>query len=285
MNLTRLPLDRMISLYAVRPFKRLLGEGESGTLSLLMYHSISEDKEGFVHPYYRLCTPPGLFERHLGLLKKKGYALLDLETAVKQLTEGTLQGRNAVITFDDGFMDFYENAFPILMAHGAPATVFLPVNFIADRCVRLNGREHMTWHEASEMAAAGIRFGSHTLSHRRLALLSRQEIWNEVARSKEIIENRLAVPARTFSFPYSFPETNGELIAFVRQCLEESRYLCGVTTMIGNASNAQDRFFLRRLPVNSADDEALFSAKLQGYYDWLHGVQYAYKKTTEAVFS
>jgi len=277
------PFERLVSLYAVQPLRRLLGVQGDNMLSVLMYHSISDADESAVAPYYRLCTPPALFERHLQIIREKGYGILGLAEAVEQLHNGTLTGGNVVITFDDGLLDTYENAFPLLLRHGAPATVFLPVNFITDRTMRLRGQEHLTWQNVIEMAQNGMAFGSHTLTHRNLRILPRAVLANEIARSKVIIEDHLGITVQSFSYPFAFPETEKRLILFIRQCLEHNKYTCGVTTMIGTASASQDRFFLHRIPVNSSDDEALFTAKLTGSYDWLHGVQYAFKKVRRMV--
>ncbi len=285
MMITHLPIDRLISMYAVRPVKRIFQWKIQSSLSILMYHSISEADEREVHPYYRLCTPPALFECHLLYLRENGYRVLTLENAVRELTNNTLQGKNVVITFDDGFMDSYEEAFPLLLQYGVTATMFLPVNYIGDRSIHLNGRKHLTWHEVSEMAGAGITFGSHTMTHRKLSQLSLKEIETEISCSKSIIEDRLGIPSRTFSYPYAFPENEEEQVTFLRECLRQNRYLCGVTTVIGHALSTQDRFFLPRLPINSTDDLDFFSVKLDGYYDWLHGVQYAFKKHKESVLT
>jgi hypothetical protein len=63
----------------------------------------------------------------------------------------------------------------------------------------------------------------------------------------------------------------------LRERLSECGYRNGVSTMVGRAGPGDDCFFLKRLPINDADDEALFRAKLEGGYDWLHQVQYASK--------
>ncbi|MDQ2844695.1 MAG: polysaccharide deacetylase family protein, partial [Acidobacteriota bacterium] len=64
----------------------------------------------------------------------------------------------------------------------------------------------------------------------------------------------------------------------LRASLERAGYEHGVSTILGTADASGDRFFLRRLPVNSCDDTRLFRAKLEGGYDWLHGLQYAAKQ-------
>jgi hypothetical protein len=59
--------------------------------------------------------------------------------------------------------------------------------------------------------------------------------------------------------------------------LAQAGYENGVTTIVGTAGSLSDRLFMERIPVNSSDDRAFFSAKLQGGYDWLHAFQFASK--------
>jgi hypothetical protein len=63
----------------------------------------------------------------------------------------------------------------------------------------------------------------------------------------------------------------------LREQLAGSGYRQGVSTRIGTARSHEDRFFLRRLPINSMDDSRLFKAKLEGKYDWLGKVQHGFK--------
>jgi peptidoglycan/xylan/chitin deacetylase (PgdA/CDA1 family) len=111
-----------------------------------------------------------------------------------------------VITFDDGYRDFYTNAFPILQKYHFPATVFLPTDFIENETNKLRGKDHLTWSLVAELSASGISFGSHTLSHPQLHDLGRNEIKHELRDSKKSIEDKTGKPVTSFSFPFAFPE-------------------------------------------------------------------------------
>ena len=278
-------LDRLISLYAVQPLSRILPFRKNSQLAILMYHSISEQDEGNVHPYFRLCTPPELFKDQLALLERGEYSVLPLRRAMEQHAAGTLTGKNVVITFDDGFKDFQTHAFPLLRHHGFPATVFLPVDYISQPGPHLGGREHLSWNDVLELSAQGVTFGSHTLSHPQLSSLLPDRVEDELRRSRETLENRLGQAVEAFSYPYAFPENRKPFVAALRACLLRCGYRFGVTTRIGTVSQSSDLLFLPRIPVNAGDDSDFFKAKLEGHYNWIYSVQLFSKRFREAVLS
>src|ERR1035438_2431203 len=106
-------LDRCFSLYAVHPFCQ--GSAES-RIPILMYHSISDEPEAGVTPYYRTATSPDIFRQHMQLLKSAGYKGVNIKTGIDALKRGKKE-KMAVITFDDGYRDFYTAAFPTLKKH------------------------------------------------------------------------------------------------------------------------------------------------------------------------
>ena len=245
-----------------------------------MYHSISRKDEGKRHAYYRTCADAAVFTDQLQFLHDHGYQPIGVCEAV-QWMEGVTQGteRPVVLTFDDGYENFYTTAFPILYRFGYPATVFLPTGYIGETARYFKQTKCLTWGQVRELRDAGIEFGSHTVTHPQLKTLNIEQVEFEIRRSKDTIEERLGCPVRSFSYPYSFPETDRIFRERLRAILEGAGFENGVSTILGTASISSDRFFLERLPVSSADDLRFFRAKLAGGYDWLHGLQYAYKRT------
>jgi peptidoglycan/xylan/chitin deacetylase (PgdA/CDA1 family) len=254
------------------------GIGKRGTAAILMYHSISEDAERGVHPYFRLCTAPNVFASHIQFLKQAGYTVLSVDEISDSIEfKRPLPPRTAAITFDDGYRDFLTDAVPILKQHDFTATVYLPTAYIGAQPLRFKGKDCLTWAEVRELHAEGVRFGSHTVTHPQLWEATDEAAADEVRRSKEIIEEKLGAPVTSFSYPYAFPEHDSEFKKRMRELLHQSGYRHGVSTIIGRADHRSDQFFLRRLPVNSLDDLALFRAKLEGAYDWIHWLQYLNK--------
>jgi peptidoglycan/xylan/chitin deacetylase (PgdA/CDA1 family) len=271
--------DRFATLFVFRPLQRLRTAGTR--IPILMYHSISELDDSKRHPYYRTATAPRIFDRHLKFLNDNGYRTTSLSNAVRCLRgPGGDAKKTVVITFDDGFQDFYTNAFPALSRYGFSATMFLPTAYIDRDARKFNGVECLTWSQVRELQNAGMQFGSHTVTHPQLKNLDLKNLDDEIRCSKQRIEEELGCGVASFSYPYAFPETDTAFQQQLGGLLQEHGYENGVSTIIGTADRADSRFFMKRLPVNSCDDVALFGAKLEGGYDWLHALQYASKLVT-----
>lgn len=276
--------DRFITLNLAHHLRHT-GIGASGPrLPVLMYHSISDDPEPGLAPYYKVSTNPAVFRRHIGFLKEQGYCSIGLVKAVELLQQGApMPEKSVVITFDDGFRNIFTEAFPVLQEHGFTATIFLPTAFIGSPRRSFKDRECLTWDEVRDLNQYGIQFGSHTVSHPRLIELSWKEIETEVRQSKIELEQRLGQPISTFAHPYAFPQANRQYVQGIRKLLAESGYVCCATTAIGSMRCGDDPYRLKRLPVNSLDDLAFFRAKLEGGYDWLARPQAIIKRFKERV--
>jgi peptidoglycan/xylan/chitin deacetylase (PgdA/CDA1 family) len=282
-----------------------------------MYHSISDDPELGVAPYYRVCTSPRRFAEQIqwladwgyhGVTLTEGLAWLRSEEAEKpttDFTDGTDKQSHSqpaklvALTFDDGFRDFYTEAFPVLRRHGFSATMYLPTAFIgaddADRRIfaparsslaasrstntpfSLVRRSCLTWSEVRELATAGIEFGSHTVHHPKLIELSPAEVEAELRDSKATVEHQLGTLCPAFAYPYAFPQHDARFTSRFCALLPDTGYTSGVTTQIGLVNRQSQMYRLPRLPMNSADDRPLLQAKLAGAYDWLAGPQHAFK--------
>lgn len=283
-------LDRLLSLYVFGPLASCLRRPDEVRIPILMYHSIADDTDAQRHPYFRTVTTPAAFERQMRYLWRAGYEVLTLSQATALLKPAAVQPlipnmtskshgtprRLVVLTFDDGFRDFYTNAFPILDSFGFKATVFVSTGCIDRNFV--TGRACLRTQEIIELARNGIEFGSHTVNHVQLKQLTTRAIVHELAASKQAVEDIVGSEAPIFAYPYRFPE---EDVAFVRKLaalLKEQGYSAGVTTAIGRTRPVDDSLFQRRLPVNDCDDTRLLRAKLEGAYDWLHAGQLMRKK-------
>jgi hypothetical protein len=188
-----------------------------------------------------------------------------------------VEARYVVLTFDDGYQDFYTKAFPILKRYGFTATVFLPTGFIAEETLLFKGKKCLRWGEVCELASSGVQFGSHTVNHSELRNLTWDKVEYEVRKSKEVLEDRVGLAMDSFSYPYAFPEEDRRFTTRFRNLLIESGYANGATTIIGTARKGNDRLFLKRIPTNSNDDLVLLQAKLDGGYDWVKEIQYGFK--------
>jgi peptidoglycan/xylan/chitin deacetylase (PgdA/CDA1 family) len=210
-------------------------------------------------------------------LQQNRYSVISLSDLVNYMGQGKSSDRTVVLTFDDGFQDFYAHAFPVLSRYGFSATMFLPTAYIGDGARQFKDRDCMTWAQVRELHRAGVLFGSHTVTHPQLRCVTREQQKYELQHSKSTIETKLGAPVDSFSYPFAFPEESRDFTQRLREDLEACGYKNGVCTVVGRAKLGEDTLFLKRLPVNSYDDLRLFKAKLDGGYDWLHSVQYSAK--------
>jgi peptidoglycan/xylan/chitin deacetylase (PgdA/CDA1 family) len=258
-----------------------------------MYHSIADQDDPGRHPYFQTNTKPEIFARQMQFLADNDYKVISLSEAIDLISGQPPSGsppvtghrslvteapRYAVLTFDDGYRDFHDNAWPILKKHGFTATMFLPTGFISSERKRLNGRDCLTWDEVVALAGAGAAFGSHTVSHVQLYSIDRKKIDNELGASRRAIEDRLGRAVGYYSYAYAFPEHDEKFVSIYEMSLREAGYLGALTTRIGTVKPGNNPYCLKRLPVNSCDDAELLQVKLEGGYDWLNRIQVMKKK-------
>jgi peptidoglycan/xylan/chitin deacetylase (PgdA/CDA1 family) len=276
-NLMR--LDRFLTLHISLPLSGFFRTSRDLTIPVLMYHSIAEDVDESVPRYFRTVTTPETFERHMGFLQGMSQPR-PLGSLAPHLADSLMSPRSirrpVVVTFDDGFRDFYTTAFPILERFGFRATVFLASGFMGKTF--LTGRECLRVGEVRELAEKGIEFGSHTITHPKLTELSRGKITEELVGSKNMIQNIVGSEVSLFSYPYRFPAEDAQFTRKLGALLLQHGYSAGVTTAIGMSRASDDPLFLRRLPINDTDDRQFFQAKLEGAYDWLHMGQLMHKR-------
>lgn len=265
-----------------------------------MYHSISDRDERHLRDYFKVCTPPAQFREQMQTLKEVGYVGVDLGTGLAWLRSsppspflnagsGSVTGpflsgiRPVVITFDDGYQDFYTEAVPVMREFGFTATMYLPTAYIECERRSFRGIHCMTWNEVKEARRAGMIFGSHTVNHPKLHGMPWDEIETELRDSRRTVEDRLGEVVQDFAYPYAFPEADRDYCERFRSAVGTAGYSTCVTTIIGRLNPKDDPFTLRRLPVNSADDSKLLLAKLNGTYDWMGLVQYFMKQFKQSI--
>jgi peptidoglycan/xylan/chitin deacetylase (PgdA/CDA1 family) len=267
-------LDRLATLGVGYPLARLLDRGPGRRVPILMYHSISDNLFAKSHPYYQINTSPGVFARQMRWLRRNGYRTLNLGEMLAAMNANQNLARTVVITFDDGYQDFYTDGLAVMKQCGFTATIFLATDRIQDASVRFEGADYLTWREVRELHAEGIQFGSHTVSHPDLRSLGPEQIDFELGYSKELIEQKLGAPVTSFSYPFAFPEEDRDFTRYLLDSLANHGFENGVSTILGRAKAGGNPFCLPRLPVNSWDDAALLRAKLEGGYDWMHWPQW-----------
>lgn len=186
------------------------------TLPALMYHSVS----GVAGPLRDLAVPPPRLTEQLEALSGAGYRLVGLTEALDLRAAGSTE-RMVALTFDDGYRDFLTEGVPALRKAGAGATLYASVGHLGGHAGWL-GRyapafgPMLTWDELAEVAAAGIEIGNHSLIHHPLDVLSPAQLRTEVVNSRDLLEQRLQRPVRSFAYPHGYHS------ALVRRVVENS---------------------------------------------------------------
>lgn len=216
----------------------------------LLYHKISSPPpDARIRGGY---TPLRRFARQMAFLKKEGFEFYTASEMIEHLQHhGKFPHKGLTITFDDGWKDNYENAFPILRQLSIKATIFLIpscIGQVSDKALSEgeNARAHLSRQDILEMSQHGIEFGSHTLNHKLLHRTSPEETRFELEESKKQIEELLGQPCRVFAYP------GGHFNETARRLAEDAGYLAAFTTHYG-ATDHFDLYALNRTEILRRD--------------------------------
>lgn len=242
-------------------------------VTVLMYHMISDP---ITKRDRRFCCPPKRFRSHLDYLKRSGLAVVGLERVHQHLCGNELDSDAVAITFDDGYLDNYENAFPLLREFGYPATIFLVAGTMGktNQWMENRGfaeRPMMNWDAAVEIANAGIELGAHTITHPHLTELRIEEAREEIRGSATLIARHTGSNVNQFAYPY------GEYNTSVRDVVEGAGYRLACSTRSGFNIVGADAFEIRRLEVMGSDDARALKRKIAfGTHDGSYSHMFKY---------
>jgi peptidoglycan/xylan/chitin deacetylase (PgdA/CDA1 family) len=190
----RRPLGQLVKVAsAAYDVVRPAGAG----LAILVYHRVG----GRTPVSVDLPTP--LFDAQIALLADR-YQVLTLDDAVTHLAAGAPpRGKPAaVVTFDDGTADFVDEALPVLVDHGVPATLYLATAFVEDQCGFPDDGAPASWSALADAVTTGlVTIGSHTHTHLLLDRADGAAAAEELDRSIALIGERLGVKADHFAYP------------------------------------------------------------------------------------
>ena len=214
---------------------------------ILMYHSISDLKSGRFDDFR---VTPQRFQEHLRLFRSVGMQPLTVSQLVEARELDHAPERPVVLTFDDGFVDFYEHAMPILSRFGFTATLYMLAGQVGGASMWLENIGEgelplMNWTQLETIQQAGVEVGAHSMTHRALDMLPLNEAREEIARSKQILEAGLARPVTSFAYPFGFFSRR------VRNLVEESGFRSACAVGYATSASDQDVFALSRHIVRS----------------------------------
>ncbi len=156
---------------------------------ILMYHYVRDYTDEADPLGIQLSVSPLIFEAQLLRLKAVGYH----SASLNDFANGTLPLKPIIFTFDDGYKDQYQNAFPLLKKYGFTGTFFVIGNFV-------NQDRYMSAHDIQDMKASGMEIGGHSLSHLNLANASYERAVLEISRSLIGYDNVFCYPSGQYSY-------------------------------------------------------------------------------------
>jgi peptidoglycan/xylan/chitin deacetylase (PgdA/CDA1 family) len=228
------------------------GVARNAHVPILMYHHVGPLPPGSDSIRQGLTVSEANFRAQMDYLKSAGYQPVTLTALVNHLAVGTpLPDRPIVLTFDDGYRDFYDVVLPILRDYEFVATLFLVTAPIDD-----GSPDFVTWDQVREMHAAGIEMGAHSYTHPDLSgQLVDYLVW-QILGSKEAIEERIEEPVRFFAYP------SGAYDDDTVQVVRSAGFWGAVTVEKGCRHTEAARWSLDRIRIQPYDTIQSFASKL-----------------------
>lgn len=209
-------------------------------IPILMYHYI-EDKTG--DPYAELGVPKDKFEKEMQIVKDSGYTPVSLDELYDFMeNKKPFTCKPVLITMDDGYRDFYNNAYPVLKKFNFKATVFQITDVI-------DGPAYLTKDQIVELSKSGlVDIESHTGSHKELATLPYNVQYDELKRSKEKLEQITGKKIYYIAYP------SGSYNSNTLEIDKKLGYRLALTTKEGFASKNDNFYELKRIYVSNNYD-------------------------------
>lgn len=214
-------------------------------IPILMYHSIAYEKGN------DLRIPKEKFREQMKFLKDNGYTTLTLTEVNDLFTKNIpVPKKSVVLTFDDGYVDNYTNAFPILKEFSIKATVFVITDWV-DKLPQF-----MTTAQLNEMDENGIDIEAHTQVHKELDTLSYVEQLKTLKGSKEFLEKNLNKKVNFMAYPF------GRYNSTTIKAAKEAGYTVALKMEGGWAKKENGMLTLNRIYIGAKDSIDVFKAKI-----------------------
>ncbi len=207
---------------------------------ILMYHHVLPADQAKNIGASNLNVPPDIFRQQIDYLIGKGYQIIGLDELLPMIAEGILPVKPVVLTFDDGYRDFYDNVFPVLKEKNVKATSFVITQFAG-------GDRYLLWSQINELAGSGlVLIGDHTLNHPWLSKLDKSQETNQIVSAKNILAQNTGKIINLFAYPYGSGNDNAKSV------LKENGFLGAVTTIPGTTQCVGLPYDLQRIRVGGS---------------------------------
>jgi peptidoglycan/xylan/chitin deacetylase (PgdA/CDA1 family) len=220
-------------------------------LPILMYHYIRDMRDLRDRLGFALSVTPANFAAQMDWLAQNGYhTVTTLDLVAFLAGQRGLPAKPIVITFDDGYEDFYTAAIPVLRRHDFTAVAYVVSGFI--------GRPgYLSAAEILAAQGAGFEIGSHTVNHVDLTKQSAEALRYQLTASKEALEKLLGRPVTSFCYPY------GRVGPREAAAVADAGYQDATSTRGGSYRTMAGRFAWTRLRVNGGEPLWQFAADVR----------------------
>ncbi len=203
---------------------------------VLLYHHVQPKEEAEAKGQKNISVNSDVFAEQMKYIAQKGYKTIFPDELLAGLEKGSL-GKSVLITFDDGYADFYTYAYPELVKNNLKATVFLSTGL-------MSAPDYLTWAQIGEMTSL-VDFENHTWSHKNLGSASEDLAKYEIGTAKTQLEDRGLGPVTSFAYPYG---TEG---AAAKGVLKDLGIKTAFTTIPGNYQCARLPYSFRRTRIGN----------------------------------
>ena len=218
----------------------------------MMYHQVGDFKPMDDHRanycHYKR------FKAQMHFLHRFGYSVISMDETVKCVAgQMRVPEKAVVLTFDDGYKNFFEYAYPVLRQYDFKATVYLVSGFLGGQATWFEDKRRdtprlMDAERIRLLRREGIVFGSHGVSHARLSSIDPMKMEREISISKATLEDLIQEEISHFCYPY------GDHNQLVADAVERAGYVSAVTCVRGAARGSSDPFILPRKAVSFGDN-------------------------------
>lgn len=216
-------------------------------IPILMYHYVEYVADPGDTIRKSLNIVPFVFEAQLKTLINAGYNFIT-PSELSQMLAGKeeIPPKPIILSFDDGYQDFYQNVFPLLKKYNVKAVEYVISGFVEKP-------DFMHPGQIQEIATSGaVEVGSHTVHHLQLAHMSKKEAKLEIEESKIQLEKMIGQPVVSFAYP------SGSFDLQAEKLVSDAGYTSAVSTVPGIIATDQNKFFLYRIrPGNRAGEDLL----------------------------
>lgn len=229
-------------------------------IPVLMYHKVSPDHTD------DLTVSVSQLEEHLQFLQSSGYQILPLARLVASVSaKEKLPAKAVFLTFDDGYLNNLHYAYPILSEYNAPATIFLPTNYMGGKSTwDKNAEDLMSIDQLKSLNPSLISFGLHSHRHQNYKTLSIEAITDDLQNNSQYFRENALPFLPAFAYPYGGRPKNKMLL----QQMKEKMQAMGIVIAfrIGNRLNRSfnNAYEIQRLDIRGTDSFEVFQKKLKG---------------------